>query len=366
MPDMTVFPQNTAQEETLLPSTIDPAVVQQKVQEIDLENTQSILSFGAKPQEDLTALTDEMLEGVRNKDTGAAGDSLRKMVVELRGFDMDELNPNRKQSFFERVFKSTKPVAEFMAKYETVRDQIDKITNELNTHETTLLKDIKFLDKLYEKSLTFYHELAIYIAAGDQKLQELDTQILPEKQKQVDAQEGETAVLVAQELRDLRQVRDDLERRVHDLRLTRQVTMQSLPSIRLVQENDKGLVTKINSTLVNTIPLWQTQLAQAVTIQRSRDAASTIQSATDLTNDLLKSNADNLQAANREVRTQIERGVFDIESIKQANTRLIETIEDSLRISDEGKAKRRAAETELVQMENDLKKTLSSAKANTT
>ena len=170
-------------------------------------------------------------------------------------------------------------------------------------------------------------------------------------------------VKVAQELRDLRAARDDLERRVYDLKLTRQVTKQSLPAIRLEQENDKFLVGKINSTLVNTVPLWETQLAQAVTIQRSKEAADAIKGANDLTNELLTENAKNLQVANAEIRTEMERGVFDIESVKAANDALIATIEDSLRIADEGKAKRAAAEIELVKMEGALRDTLSSATA---
>ncbi len=169
--------------------------------------------------------------------------------------------------------------------------------------------------------------------------------------------------MAAQELRDLRAARDDLERRVHDLKLTRQVTMQSLPSIRLVQENDKSLVTKINSTLVNTVPLWETQLAQAVTIHRGREAAGVVKEASDLTNELLTKNAENLRQANVEIREQTERGVFDIEAVQKANDDLIATIEDSLRIADEGKARRADAEQKLLQMEADLKGALASARA---
>jgi uncharacterized protein YaaN involved in tellurite resistance len=166
-----------------------------------------------------------------------------------------------------------------------------------------------------------------------------------------------------QRLKDLRSARDDLERRVHDLKLTRQVTMQGLPSIRLVQENDKGLINKINSTLVNTVPLWRQQLAQAVTIYRSGAAADTLRSATDLTNDLLRANAENLKSANAEARRQIERGVFDIEVVKQANQALIETIEESLAIADQGKRARAAASQELGRLEADLRRALASASA---
>ncbi len=238
------------------------------------------------------------------------------------------------------------------------RNQIDKVTDELLTHEHKLLKDIKSLDLLYGKTLNFYDELALYIAAGEAKLEEIDTTLIPAREAAVQAAPETDQVMRAQELRDLRAARDDLERRVHDLKLTRQVTMQSLPSIRLVQENDKSLVTKINSTLVNTVPLWETQLAQAVTIQRSREAAEAVKEANDLTNDLLRSNADNLRESNRVVREEMERGVFDIEAVKHANATLIATIEDSLQIADEGKARRAAAEAELVKMEAELRDTL--------
>jgi len=250
-----------------------------------------------------------------------------------------------------------------MARYEDVQGQIDKITDELLSHEHTLMKDIKSLDILYDKTLAFYDELALYIAAGEEKLNELDSTTIPAKEAEVEAAPSEQQVMKAQELRDLRAARDDLERRVHDLKLTRQVTMQSLPSIRLVQENDKSLVTKINSTLVNTVPLWETQLAQAVTIQRSTEAAAAVREANDLTNELLTKNAENLRTSNRMVREEMERGVFDIEAVKKANADLVATIEESLQIADEGKARRAAAEVEMQKMETELRDTLSAAKA---
>lgn len=340
--------------------------IKSRMDEINMDNTQSIIEFGSKAQAEMQAISQEMLSGVRNKDVGPAGASLRNMVSSIRGFSIDELNPNRKLSWWEKLMGRAAPVAKFMAKYEDVQGQIDKITDELLDHEHVLLKDIKSLDKLYGKTLAFYDELALYIAAGEEKLKELDGKFIPAKEKEVEKAPQDKGVMRAQELRDLRAARDDLERRVHDLKLTRQVTMQSLPSIRLVQENDKSLVTKINSTLVNTVPLWETQLAQAVTIHRSREAAEVVRQANDLTNELLESNAANLQQANREVRKQMERGVFDIESIKKANQYLIDTIEESLTIADEGKAKRADAEKELIHMEGELKKTLSAAKAKST
>ena len=269
----------------------------------------------------------------------------------------------RERSWWEWLTGQAAPFAEFVAKFEKVQEQIDKVTDELLTHEHKLLKDIKSLDLLYGKTLNFYDELALYIAAGEAKLEEIDTTIIPAREAAVQAAPETDQVMRAQELRDLRAARDDLERRVHDLKLTRQVTMQSLPSIRLVQENDKSLVTKINSTLVNTVPLWETQLAQAVTIQRSREAAEAVKEANDLTNDLLRSNADNLRESNRVVREEMERGVFDIEAVKHANATLIATIEDSLQIADEGKARRAAAEADLVKMEAELRDTLAAARS---
>jgi uncharacterized protein YaaN involved in tellurite resistance len=337
--------------------------IKQRMAEVDLSNTQSIISFGSSAQAELQVISQAMLQDVKNKDVGPAGDSLRKIVTTIRGFAVEELDLRREASWWERLLGRAAPFAEFVAQYEDVQGQIDKITSELLTHEHTLLKDIKSLDILYEKTLTFYNELALYIAAGEAKLAETDGTAIPAKEAAVAAAPEADKVMKAQELRDLRAARDDLERRVHDLRLTRQVTMQSLPSIRLVQENDKSLVTKINSTLVNTVPLWETQLAQAVTIQRSKEAAEAVREANDLTNELLKANAENLQAANKVVREEMERGVFDIETIKHANATLIATINESLAIADEGKARRAAAEAELVKMEAELRETLASAKA---
>ena len=342
------------------------AEIEKRMGEIDMSNSQSIIEFGSSAQSELQVISQEMLQGVRNKDVGPAGDSLRDIVTTIRGFSVSELDVRRKRSFWDKLLGRAAPAAKFLARYEDVQGQIDKITDNLLGHEHTLLKDIKSLDLLYEKTLDFYDELALYIAAGEAKLEELDNETIPAKVKEVEAAPEEQGVIKAQELRDLRAARDDLERRVHDLKLTRQVTMQSLPSIRLVQENDKSLVTKINSTLVNTVPLWETQLAQAVTIQRSAEAAKAVKEATDLTNELLKANAENLREANKMVREEMERGIFDIEAIKAANADLIATINESLQIADEGKAKRAEAEKELQAMEAELKATLASAKARDT
>ncbi|WP_291728731.1 toxic anion resistance protein [Leisingera sp. F5] len=334
-----------------------------RMDQIDMGDTNSIIHFGSAAQSELQTISQAMLADVRNKDVGPAGDSLRNIVTTIRGFSVSELDIRRKPTFWERLLGKAAPFAKFTARYETVQGQIDKVTDDLLGHEHTLLKDIKSLDMLYEKTLSFYDELALYIAAGEAMLAKLDAEDIPAKEAEVQAAPEDDQVMKAQELRDLRAARDDLERRVHDLKLTRQVTMQSLPSIRLVQENDKSLITKINSTLVNTVPLWETQLAQALTIQRSAQAAAAVRDANDLTNELLKSNAANLRQSNEMIRQEMERGVFDIEAVKQANADLIGTIQDSLRIADEGKAKRAAAEADLQKMEAELRDTLASAKS---
>jgi uncharacterized protein YaaN involved in tellurite resistance len=269
----------------------------------------------------------------------------------------------RKRTWWEWLTGKAAPMAQFVARFENVQGQIDRITENLLSHEHKLMKDIKSLDVLYEKTLNFYDELGLYIAAGERKIELLDKTDIPAKEAEVSDAPEDQGVMRAQELRDLRAARDDLERRVHDLKLTRQVTMQSLPSIRLVQENDKSLVTKINSTLVNTVPLWETQLAQAVTIQRSSEAAQAVREANDLTNELLTANAKNLREANKVVRQEMERGVFDIEAVKAANAELIATIEESLQIADEGKTRRAQAEEDLVRLEGELKDALASARS---
>ena len=336
------------------------AQVEQLLSEIDLGDSNSIVLFGARAQGELTNISEQMLEGVRNKDAGPAGDALSRMLLTLKGFDTDELKDGKKPGWFGRLLGVTSPIHKFVQEYQQVRGQIETIGDSLNKHKNGLMIDVEKLDRLYEATLSYFHQLALYIAAGEEMLVKLDKEQVPALAATA---ERTGDVLAAQRLRDLRSARDDLERRVHDLKLTRQVTMQALPSIRLVQENDKGLINKITSTLANTIPLWKTQLAQAITIYRSSEAAKTLKDATDLTNQLLEANAKNLKDANAMVREQIERGVFDIAVVEKANRSLIDTIQDSLRIADEGKIKRADAEKRLAACETELKQVLRAASA---
>jgi uncharacterized protein YaaN involved in tellurite resistance len=326
--------------------------------EIDVEDSRSIIFFGAKAQEQLTRVSDSMLESVRVKDLGPAGSALGRMVGKLRELDLSSVDLTSRPNLLSRVFGIKDRIGRSIEQYEEVRDQIDQITNELEAHKTRLLTDITRLDKLYEASLVYLRTLEVYIAAGRARLKDLDQTTIPNLAGQV---EGSEDVVEAQKLRDLRAARDDLERRVHDLLLTRQVTMQALPGIRLVQENDKSLIAKINSTIVNTVPLWRQQLARAITIYRAGQAGRAVRAASDLTNELLRRNAENLRQVNAEVRREVERGVFDIEVVRAANDDLIATIQESLQIAEEGRTRRQEAERQLAACEEQLKDALSSA-----
>lgn len=345
-----LVPEVTVEEVTAL---------QDALNELDVNNRNSIIYFGSSAQEKLDEVSNRMIDGVQNKDMGAAGAALNEMVASIRGFDMEKFNPNIKLAWYQKLFGATKPIVKFMQEYEEVRDQIDMISNNLEKHKSKLMTDIVSLDKLYDANLDYFRNLELYIKAGETKLDELEERTIPEYESKAQAQE----MLAIQDLKEIRGFRDELERRVHDLRLSRQVTMQSLPSIRLIQENDKSLISKITSTLVNTVPLWRNQLAQTVTIFRSHDTANAVKDAADLTNELLEKNAEGLRDANAQVRTQMERGIFDIESIKKANETFIATLDDSLRIAEEGKAARADALVELHKTEKELKDALLAVKA---
>ena len=333
--------------------------LQDALSELDIKDRNSIIYFGASAQEKLDEISNRMIDGVQNKDMGAAGAALNEMVASIRGFDMDKFNPNIKLAWWQKLFGTTKPLVKFIQEYEGVRDQVDIISNNLEKHKSQLMTDVVSLDKLYDANLDYFRSLELYIKAGETKLEELEKKIIPEYEGK--AQDKE--MLAIQDLKEIRGFRDELERRVHDLRLSRQVTMQSLPSIRLIQENDKSLISKISSTLVNTVPLWRNQLAQTVTIFRSHDTAIVVKEAADLTNELLEKNAEGLREANVEVRKQMERGIFDIESIKKANETFIATLDDSLKIAEEGKAARAEALVELHKTEHELKDALLAVKA---
>ena len=339
-------------------NTKEQTYIEMLAKEIDIKDPNSVIFFGSKAQEHINTIAESMLEGVQNKDIGTAGDSLNNLVAAIKGFDIDGLNPNMKQGFFSKMLGLASPAVKFIGKYEEVKSQIDHIIDSLELQKSQLLVDIETLDKLYDVNFEYFKELEVYIAAGAFKLKELDEKIIPQIKKEAGNSKKMAKSL---QLQDIIATRNDLERRVHDLRLTRQVSMQALPSIRIVQESDKNIISKINSTIVNTVPLWKNQLAQTVTIFRTAEAAKSIKNANDLTNDLLAENAKNLKAANKAVREEVERGVYDIETIKKANKTLIDTINESLEITNRGKAARKEAERELLMIEKQLSDALIAA-----
>ncbi len=333
----------------------DASKIEELSKTIDIKSTTSIMHFGVEAQERVTTASSSILKGVKNKDLEGAAAPLSNMIVAIKGFDINELDPNKKPGFFDKLLGKAKPLALFLSKYEGVKEQIESIADELEKQKGILLNDIESLDRLYDANLDYVYQLEEYIVAGEQKLSLMSKQEIPAMKERV---ESSSDMIAVQELKDLHGAKDDFERRVHDLKLTRQVALQSLPSIRMVQENDKTLVNKISSTLINTLPLWKNQLAQTITIYRNQKAGEVLSSAMDLTNELLEANAKNLKESNRQTRELAERGVFDIESIKLANQLLIETIEDSINITSEGKKARAEAEEELKCLEQDLKNTL--------
>ena len=327
--------------------------------QIDLSDPGTILRFGQETQTRAQAAADAMLAGARNQETGEAGRTLSSLLTSLRGFDVTKLG--EKPSFLQRIFtRAGAEVTQIIQRYEGVRGQVETIGDKLDTHRTRLLEDVERLERLYQATLDWFHALGDHILAGEAVLRRTDEEAIPNA---VRAAEDASDDLAPQRLRDLRAARDELERRVHDLRLTRQVAMQALPSIRLIQENDKALSSKIHSVLANTVPLWRQQLAQSLAIHRMREAGSAVKSATDLTNQLLTANAETLRKGNLEARTELERGVFDLAAVQKANAALVSTIEDSLRIAEQARTERARATVELEKCEADIRHALISAKA---
>jgi uncharacterized protein YaaN involved in tellurite resistance len=356
-------PLSDNEQTAIIPLEALPPAKQQQVRElmtkIDIQDTQSIIAFGVEAQRELTASADQMIQRVRNKDVGPVGDTLSDLMLQVRGLGVDELRPGEKPNWFKSVIlRQVHPIAKFVQRYESVQDQIDSLVVVLESHKAQLLRDVGMLDKLYDATVDYFHQLELYIAAASAKLREMDEQVLPALRARA---EETRDMLDAQNLRDATSRRDDLERRLHDLRLTRQVTLQSLPQIRLIQDVDKSLVTKIQSSVLTTIPVWKSQIALAITLWNQRKALETQRAVTDTTNEMLARNAELLRMGSAEARKEIERGIFDIETVKKVNDELIATIHESIQIAEEGHRKRLEAETQMEQLEGDLKQALINA-----
>ncbi len=318
---------------------------------IDLNDSAIILQYGAACQKKIAEFSDNALEGVRTKDLGETSDMIADLVAELKGFDVT----TEEKGFLGIFKKAGSEVTRLKARYDKAENNIDMITGKLEGHQNQLLKDIIMLDRMYETNLAYFKELTMYIMAGKKKLEAERATTLP----QMKAKAEESGLTHdAQAANDYAAMCDRFEKKLHDLELTRTISVQMAPQIRLIQNNDALMSEKIQSTINNTIPLWKNQMVLALGLAHSKEALEAQRAVTDMTNELLKKNADMLKQGTVEIAQESERGIVDIETVAYTNQQLISTLDEVLRIQDEGRAKRKAAEAELIRIETELKNKL--------
>lgn len=317
-------------------------------EKIDITNTQQVLQYGAGCQKKIADFSETALGNVRTKDMGEVGEMLTRVVSELRSIeDEDET-----KGFFGMFKKKANQLSDMKAKYDKAEVNVNKISSALEAHQVTLLKDVAMLDKMYELNLNYFKELSMYILAGKKKLKEAQEVRLPEL---VARAEQSKLPEDTQAARDYAEMCNRFEKKIYDLELTRTVSLQMAPQIRLIQNNDTVMSDKIQSTLVNTIPLWKSQMVIAIGLDHSTDAARAQREVSNMTNELLKKNAENLKVATVETARESERGIVDIETLKTTNQTLINTLDEVLKIQQEGREKRKSAEVELQKLENDMR-----------
>ncbi|MBR4361050.1 MAG: toxic anion resistance protein [Clostridia bacterium] len=319
---------------------------------IDLTNPDHVMLYGADAQKKISSFADTVLAGVRTDETGDVGDMLASLITELKGFNAAGERPKGIRGLF---FRAKKQIATIQAKYEDVSANVEKIAGNLEDHQVQLLKDVAMFNRLYDMNLSYFHELTMYIVAGDQRLKEVRETDLKELQE-IAAKSGDA--MDAQKANDLAAHCDRFEKKLYDLKLTRQISMQMAPQIRLLQNNNSLLVERIQSTLVNTLPLWKNQMVLALGLHHSQQAMKAQQAVTNMTNDLLKKNAETLKIGTIETAKESERGIIDLETLVSTNQSLIETINEVSRIQQEGRQKRAEAEKTLANMERELKEKL--------
>ena len=317
---------------------------------IDIENTNQILQYGAGTQKKMADFSDTALENVKTQDLGEIGELISNVVGELKDFDVQE-----EGKFFGFFRKQTSKIENLKNKYDKAQANVEKITDSLQQHQVRLMKDSAMLDKMYEQNLNYFKELTMYILAGKKKLEETRNGKLAEMKNKA-ALSGLPED--AQAARDLDEKCSRFEKKLHDLELTRTIAMQTAPQIRLIQNNDTVMVEKIQTTIVNTIPLWKSQMVLALGIAHSAEAAQAQRQVTDITNELLRKNAETLHMATVETAKESERGIVDLETLQKTNADLIQTLDDVMRIQMEGRQKRQAAEMEMHRMEEELKRKL--------
>ncbi|WNV58294.1 toxic anion resistance protein [Oscillospiraceae bacterium NTUH-002-81] len=349
----------TVVEETAVAETQEPAwddsllsdeerqMVDNFVGQIDLDNSNAILQYGVGTQKKMADFSETALKNVRTKDLGEVGDLLSGVVTELKSFDAEE-----EKGFLGFFKKQSNKITAMKAKYDKTEVNVNKICDVLEGHQVQLMKDVAMLDKMYDQNLAYFKELSMYILAGKKKLAQVREQELPQLREQAQ-RSGQPED--AQAAKDLENKCERFEKKIHDLELTRMISIQTAPQIRLVQNNDTLMVEKIQSTVVNTIPLWKSQMVLALGVAHSNQAAEAQREVTDMTNELLKKNAEKLKMATIETAKESERGIVDMETLKATNESLISTLDEVMKIQQEGHQKRQEAEAEINRLENELK-----------
>lgn len=346
-----VIPKKQLQkEEVPVLTPEEQKIVNDFAAKIDIENTNQILQYGAGTQKKMADFSDTALENVKTQDLGEIGELISNVVGELKDFDVQE-----EGKFFGFFKKQTSKIENLKNKYDKAQANVEKITDSLQQHQVRLMKDSAMLDKMYEQNLNYFKELTMYILAGKKKLEETRNGKLAEMKNKA-ALSGLPED--AQAARDLDEKCSRFEKKLHDLELTRTIAMQTAPQIRLIQNNDTVMVEKIQTTIVNTIPLWKSQMVLALGIAHSAEAAQAQRQVTDITNELLRKNAETLHMATVETAKESERGIVDLETLQKTNADLIQTLDDVMRIQMEGRQKRQAAEMEMHRMEEELKRKL--------
>ncbi len=336
----------TAEEGDLSPE--DQATVEKFMSQIDIKDSQFVLQYGAAAQKNVADFSEGALASVKTKDMGEIGSMLTGVVTELKGFSVEE----QKGGFLGLFKKGGNQLTSLKAKYDKAEVNVNKISKAMEGHQQILLKDVAMLDKMYEENLEYFKQLSLYIIAGKKKLEEAKTKELPTLLAKAD----ETGLQEdSQAARDYASMIERFEKKIYDLELTRNISMQMAPQIRLIQSNDTVMAEKIQSTLVNTIPLWKSQMVIAIGLDHSQDAARAQREVTDMTNELLRKNAEALKTATIESAKESERGIVDIETLTTTNQMLIETFDEVMQIQADGRAKRQAAETELARIETEMK-----------
>lgn len=327
-------------------------MVDQFAKQIQLNNSQMILQYGVGAQKKISAFSETTLNKVKTKDLGEVGDMLTDLTKSLKNFGEEE----EEKGFFKNLFKKPADKLEDMKiKYQSAEQNVDKVVKMLESHQVQLMKDIAVMDQLYELNKVYFKELSMYIMAGKKKLEEVQTVDLP---KLMDKATKSGRPEDGQEVNDLQAMCDRFEKKIHDLELTRMISLQTAPQIRMLQNNDTLMTEKIQSTIVNTIPLWKSQMVLALGVHHSAQAAKAQREVTDLTNQLLQKNAETLKMSTIATAKESERGIVDLETLKKTNESLIQTIDEVFKIQEEGRQKRREAEKELRRMEDELKQKL--------